>query len=109
MYDLLCTAIYETHRHHLDVELSQPMGNPMTLASLTSDNIVIFATQLGLPAKLSLSLLYSMLGKIEMHADVLIKQVEELADIPHKAGELRMLREIRYKLIAEMVALLKAN
>ena len=47
-----------------------------------------------------------MLSQIEEKADALIKHVEALPDIPHKAGELRMLREIRYKLIAEMVALL---
>ena len=48
-----------------------------------------------------------MLNEIEPKADRLISDVEDLTNIPHKAGELRMLREIRYKLIAEMVNKLK--
>ncbi|MEI6896838.1 MAG: HipA domain-containing protein [Psychromonas sp.] len=102
MYDLICTAIYEDKRGHLDAELSQPMGNAKTLGELTRENIVVFAKQLGLPSKLAFILLDDMLSKIEEKADILIKYVEELPGVPHKAGELRMLREIRYKLIAEM-------
>ncbi len=107
MYDLICTAIYEERRGHLNADLSQPMGNATTLAELTREDIFVFGQALGLPDKLCATLLDKMLNEIESHADHLIKYVEELSDIPHKAGELRMLREIRYKLIAEMVNKLK--
>jgi serine/threonine-protein kinase HipA len=107
MYDLVCTAIYEGERGHLNAELSQPMGNAKTLAALTREDIFAFGEGLGLPKKLSSTLLNKMLNEIEPKADQLIHNVEGLTNIPHKAGELRMLREIRYKLIAEMVNKLK--
>lgn len=107
MYDLVCTAIYEGERGHLNAELSQPMGNAKTLAELTREDIFTFGEGLGLPKKLSSTLLNKMLNEIEPKADQLIHNVEGLTNIPHKAGELRMLREIRYKLIAEMVNKLK--
>lgn len=107
MYDLICTAIYEGERGHLNAELSQPMGNAKTLAELTREDVFTFGEGLGLPKKLSTTLLNKMLNEIEPKADQLISDVEGLINIPHKAGELRMLREIRYKLIAEMVNKLK--
>ena len=107
MYDLICTAIYEQNNGHLNSELSQQMGNAKTLAQLTREDIFIFGEGLGLPKKLSVSLLNKTLNEIEAKADRLIQYVEDLTDIPHKAGELRMLREIRYKLISEMVSKLK--
>ena len=107
MYDLICTAIYEGERGHLNAELSQPMGSAKTLGELTREDIFVFGKGLGLPQKLCLRLLNKLLNEIEVKADKLILHVEGLSDIPHKAGELRMLREIRYKLIAEMVNKLK--
>lgn len=107
MYDLICTAIYEGERGHLNAELSQPMGNAQTLGELTREDIFVFGNDLGLPLKLCLTLLNKLLNEIEGKADKLILHVEGLSDIPHKAGELRMLREIRYKLISEMVHKLK--
>ncbi|MGB5444549.1 MAG: HipA domain-containing protein, partial [Psychromonas sp.] len=107
MYDLISTAIYEGERGHLNAQLSQPMGNAKTLAELTREDVFTFGEGLGLPKKLSSTLLDKMLNEIEPKADRLISDVEGLTNIPHKAGELRMLREIRYKLIAEMVNKLK--
>ncbi|WP_413700646.1 HipA domain-containing protein [Psychromonas sp. KJ10-10] len=107
MYDLICTAIYEGGRGHLNAELSQPMGNAKTLGELTREDIFTFGNGLGLPQKLCLTILDKLLNEIETKADKLILHVEGLSDIPHKAGELRMLREIRYKLISEMVNKLK--
>jgi hypothetical protein len=54
------------------------------LAELTRTETVIFAKQLGLPDKLSFSLLDDILNKIEEKADTLIKSVEEQSDIPIK-------------------------
>lgn len=53
MYDLICTAIYENDRSHLNAQLSQLMGNAKILAQLTRADVVYFAEQLGLPEKLS--------------------------------------------------------
>lgn len=106
-YDLICTAIYEGDRGYLNAEPSQPMGNAKTLGELTREDIFAFDKDLGLPLKLCLILLNKLLNEIKAKADKLILHVEGLSDIPHKAGELRMLREIRYKLITEMVNKLK--
>ena len=107
MYDLLSTAIYEKKGEHLNAELSQPIGNAITLAELTRDNIFEFADEFGLNRKIARRTLDSLLKNIENEADKLIQAVEDLTNIPYKPAELRMLREIRYKLIAEMVAKLQ--
>ncbi len=48
-----------------------------------------------------------MLKIIEIEADKIIENVTELEGITNKAGELHMLREIRYKMIQEMVTRLQ--
>jgi len=107
MYDLLSTAIYEKEGLHLSAELSQPIGNATTLAALTREDIFVFAHEFGLNIKIAQRTLDALLKNIDKEADNLILIVEEINDIPYKAAELRMLREIRYKIIAEMVAKLK--
>ncbi len=107
MYDLLSTAIYEKEGLHLNAELSQPIGNATTLAVLTREDIFAFAKEFDLNIKIAQRILDALLENIEKEADNLILSVEEIKDIPYKLAELRMLREIRYKIIVEMVAKLK--
>ncbi len=103
MYDLLSTAIYDDGGSHLNAELSQPMGNAMVLGELTREDVLIFAEHLGLNKTIAKRQLDKMLIKIESKADEIIEQVTRMEGVINKAGELRMLREIRYKMIGEMV------
>ena len=107
LYDLLSTAIYENGDQHLNAELSQTMGNAKRLGQLTQNDVLLFAEELGLNSAITKRQLNKMLDNIEVKADEIIGHVESLPNITNKAGELRMLREIRYKMIAEMVVRLR--
>lgn len=107
IYDLISTAIYEDADRHLYAELSQPMGNAKVLGELTREDILIFGEKLGLTKKITQRQLDKMLSIIEIKADEIIQHVSNLPEIVAKAGELRMLREIRYKMIGEMVLKIK--
>lgn len=103
LYDLISTAIYKDSNRHLSAELSQKMGNAIQLGDLTRDDILLFGEELGLNRTITIRQLDKILNNIETKADKIIDHVNNLQNIPGKAGELRMLREIRYKMIAEMV------
>ncbi|MFK5949196.1 MAG: HipA domain-containing protein [Methylococcales bacterium] len=107
MYDLISTAIYDDKGRHLNAELSQPMGRAKVLGELTRNDILAFGEELGLNKILSQRVLDKMLNTIEKEADKLIDDVTGLEGIMNKAGELYMLREIRYKMISEMVTRLR--
>ncbi|NQY38000.1 MAG: HipA domain-containing protein [Alteromonadaceae bacterium] len=107
MYDLLSTAIYDDEGRHLYAKLSQSMGNAKLLGELTRDDVLTFGEGLGLNKAITERQLNKMLSIIEVKADEIILHVEGLQEIEGKAGELRMLREIRYKMISEMVIRLK--
>lgn len=103
-YDLLSTAIYASERRFFNEELSQPMGDALTLGELTKSDVITFGQGLGLKEKQCLQQLDLLTSTIEDHALALYQEVENLAVNDCKAGELRMLREIIYILIKEMVA-----
>jgi serine/threonine-protein kinase HipA len=109
LYDLVSTAIYEDGDRHLSTELSQKMGEAKLLGELTREDILLFGEKLGLNRTITQRQLDKMLINIEAKADEIIKYVENLSDITGKAGELRMLREIRYKMIGEMVVRLAVS
>lgn len=104
MYDLVCTAIYQGSGEHLSAPLSQKMGDATTLNELTRENIILFGEELGLNKAISVRVLNKLVGSITREADKLYEYTESLDDVDNKAGELRMLREIRYNVIGEMVA-----
>lgn len=107
MYDLISTAIYDDEGRHLHAELSQPMGNAKVLGELTRNDVLEFGQGLGLNKTITQRELDKMLKIIEIEADKIIENVTKLEGITNKAGELHMLREIRYKMIQEMVTRLQ--
>lgn len=109
MYDLISTAIYMDKGQHLNETLSQSMGHAKVLGELTIEDVIAFGKGLGLNNKIVKRQLDRMLGTIEAKADEIIEHVENLAGITNKTGELHMLREIRHKMIGEMVARLKSK
>ena len=107
LYDLLSTAIYASEKGFFNEELSQPMGDALTLDELTKSDVIAFGQGLGLKEKQCLQQLNLLTSTIEGHALALYQEVESLAVNDCKAGELRMLREIIHILIKEMVAKLR--
>ncbi|BBO25717.1 HipA domain-containing protein [Alteromonas sp. I4] len=102
-YDLLSTAIYEAPHKHMDHQLSQQMGDAQYLGQLTVPNILAFAEELQLPTKLAKRELDRLIGKIEQEAIPLMQQVQDAPAHPGKGGEIRMIKEIYYNCIKEMV------
>lgn len=110
MYDLISTAIYEDLNRHLYATLSQAMGKAKTLGELTRDDVLTFGEGLGLSKTITQRQLDKMLSTIAVKADEIIDHVTSLQNIiVGKTGELRMLREIRHKMIDEMVTRLQGN
>lgn len=101
-YDLLSTAIYEDTARHMTHELSQPMGEAQRLSDLTRANVLIFADELGMPARLAESELDKLLKLTRQHAGSLLKEVSDLPNYPDKPREIRMLNEIYYNCIGEV-------
>lgn len=102
-YDLLSTAIYEQAHKHIDHELSQPMGDAKYFGQLSESNIMAFAEELHIPAKLAKRELVKLTSNIEKHAIPLMQQVQQEKAHPGMAGEIRMINEIFHNCIKETV------
>lgn len=102
-YDLLSTIIYATPGKHPCEDLSQRMGDAIQFGDLRQADVLQFGLALGLPMALSLRVLMQMIKDIVKAADVLIAQVEAEPLHLGKAGEMQMLKKIRYLCIQEMI------
>jgi serine/threonine-protein kinase HipA len=102
-YDLLSTVIYD-EQNPLGSRLSQSIGNAERFEQLSLDNLLLFAKTLGLPARVAKSETRKMCGVIMPAFDELYQQLETDGDSRYKGGNLRMLREIKYKVLKDMLA-----
>jgi serine/threonine-protein kinase HipA len=102
-YYLLSTSIYAKPHEHAKEELSQAMGDARCFGQLTRADVVKFGLELGLKEATVLRELDALLKSIVPAADVLIDKVQATPGHGGKAGEMRMLNQIRQLCIAEMV------
>jgi serine/threonine-protein kinase HipA len=114
-YDLLCTGVYHTDAYpSIDVKwpeihLAIPLPNQPRYANVTRQGLVEAGASLGLPAPLCQREIDSMASRISPELDSIIKGVEdENAQMPdntrqYHGGELRLLRAIRYVIVAQML------
>lgn len=102
-YDLLSTTIYATPGKHLCEHLSQRMGDAIQFGDLRKEHVLQFGLALGLPEALSLRVLGRMIKDIVPAADMLIVQGEAEPSHSGKAGEMQILKKIRYLCIEEMI------
>jgi len=102
-YDLLSTTIYARPGEHPLEKLSQPMGGATLFGELRKEHVLQFGLVLGLPPALCARVLQQMIKDIAPAADNLIKKVDAEPPHPGKAGEMQMLRKIRYMCIQEMI------
>jgi len=102
-YDLLSTAVYATAGEHINEELSQPLGTAKYFGQVTRHDLFAFAQELGLNKRVAEREIYWLCNKIQQEADALIQQLEESPAYHGKAGELQLLRNIRYRCIGEFV------
>lgn len=102
-YDLLSTTIYAMPGKHPCEDLSQRMGDAIQYGDLRKEHVLQFGLALGLPEALSSRVLVQMIKDIVPSADMLIMQVEAEPSHSGKAGEMQMLKKIRYLCIQEMI------
>lgn len=99
-YDLLSTSIYARDNGWGTAELSWPMGEARRFAELTRTDVLAFGAVLGLPASVATRQLDGLLSKLPGAADQLLEQA-----LQHglSAGEMRLLRQIRHGVLADML------
>lgn len=106
-YDLVSTVVYATPEHDRHgphwprVDLSMPIGEARSFATITRADLFRFAEEMALPVKAAERRLTTMLKAIAPLADTLVSQLGQ------GAGEKRLLRSIRQMPIREMVARLR--
>lgn len=98
-YDLLSTSVYARDHGWGGAELSWPMGDARRFAELRRSDVLAFGEVLGLPASVTLRLLETLLAALPDAADRLLREAERLCE----AGELRLLRQIRHGVLADML------
>lgn len=101
-YDLLSTIIYHG-KAALDCELSQKIGNSMYFHQLTKDDLVDFSLAIGLPARIAVKEINKLTKKIVIEFESLYRSVKNWPDSTNKSGDLKMLREIKYLVLSEMI------
>lgn len=102
LYDLLCTTIYAKQGEHPNEELSQAMAGAVHFGELRKEHVLQFGQALGLKDAITLKALEQMKKDIFPAADALIAQVDSEPQHDGKAGEMRLLRKIRFLCIQEM-------
>jgi len=109
-YDLLSTVIYvHEGTKPLEQKLSIPINGKETFDELKRDDVLAFANEIGMPGKGAATHLDTMVKNIQGAFEILYKEVLEMPTTPTRAGELRMLREIQYKVLNEMVERLRPS
>jgi serine/threonine-protein kinase HipA len=113
-YDLVSTECYragpESKPRWPARELSLRIGTANTFGAATRSNVLLFAAELGANTRAAGRALEEMTQAIEAAADHIIGEFEEMT-IPGaaRAGEMRVLRQIRQIPIREMVERLSRN
>ena len=104
-YDLLSTLIYEKRNSNILREpLSIPIGTKTTFEDVTFYDLSLFASSIGLPVKVMKKVTLDMCNDIQVNFDVLYLLVSKQPPRIELPGELRMLREINYKVLQPILS-----
>lgn len=108
-YDLVSTECYratpESEPRWPARDLSLRIGNAMTFAAATPADVLTFAEELGVNRRAAARALSEITERIAPAADTLIGEFENMEiPEPSRAGELRVLRQIRHIVIRDMCA-----
>lgn len=114
-YDLLCTTLYGSNddpARWSDAELPLAFDNITRYRQLRRSHLLAAGNALGLGRATAIRMLDQLLQQLPVAFDQLYATLETAANIgtPHAlhAGELRLLRQIRHLVIADMAAQLHA-
>jgi serine/threonine-protein kinase HipA len=114
-YDLVCTGVYHTDAYPSEgakwpeIDLAIPLPNQPRYADVTRQGLVDAGVTLGLSPSISQREIAFMASRIGPELDAIIASVElENTLLPessrqYQGGELRLLRAIRYVIVAQML------
>jgi len=112
-YDLVSTECYRAelgnHPRCPDRQLSLQVGAARTFAAVTSDDFHAFAGQLGVNRRATARLLTQFTATVDQAAQQLYGEFEA-SNVPQaivRAGQLRVLRSIRFVVVHDMLARLR--
>lgn len=105
-YDLLCTAVYEPDNGWLNARLEWKIGSVKTLREVTPDYLEELGHILKIPPRLQKQRVRQMVESIEQYFPKILDRIQT-TPCPSgvsREGELHLLRQIRYGVIADMAA-----
>jgi serine/threonine-protein kinase HipA len=102
-YDLLATATYLPAGTWATAELSWRLGAATRFGDVRRSHLVEFGTEIGLPAGLAAKLLDEIRQPLPAAMDRMLQQLETHPAVELAAGELRLLRQVRFGLAEEML------
>ncbi|GAW95120.1 MULTISPECIES: HipA domain-containing protein [Colwellia] len=102
-YDLLSTVIYAEPHKTLNEKLSIAIGGKERFEDVAYADLEVFAGEIGLPLKIMKKETANMVDIIEREFDALYDLVVKAPVNDQKAGELRMLREIKYRVLIPLL------
>lgn len=86
------------------MHLSQPIGDANYFGQVTRQSVLVFAEGLGLNKPVADREIERLCKSIQQEADKLITELEQQPNFESKAGELQLLRNIRYRCIGEFAS-----
>lgn len=98
-YDLLSTSVYARDNAWGSAELSWPMGEARRFEELRRTDVLAFGEVLGLPNSVGNRLLDGLLSALPAAAD---RQLDKALAQGLNVGEMRLLRQIRHGVLADM-------
>lgn len=102
-YDLLSTVVYRQPPGDWAASaLTWPIGAARSFSEVERSDVVTLGLEIGLPVRLGERIINEVASRIVTKADEVIHQAT-YSDEPLSAGEARLLRQIRYMIVAPMV------
>jgi len=104
-YDLLSTIIYVPDgAKPLEEALSVPINDKKRFCDATKADVLAFAKMLGIPNAIAIKQLTYFIENIDIEFSNLYQEVENMPPSDMRAAELRMLRQVQFLVVKEMLA-----
>ncbi|WP_261375601.1 HipA domain-containing protein [Pseudoalteromonas neustonica] len=103
-YDLLSTIIYVPEgAKPLEEALPVPINDKKRFCDVNKADVIAFAKELGIPNSTAVKQLSYFVENIESEFSNLYQEVENMPPADVRVAELRMLREVQFLVVKEMV------
>lgn len=103
-YDLLSTIIYVSEGGNpLEEALSVPINDKKRFCDVTKADVIAFAKELGIPNSAAVKQLSYFVNNIESEFRNLYQELVNMPSADVRAAELRMLRQVQFLVVKEMI------